>query len=67
MKLNIEPIAKKAIDEAKKQKAIVITCINGFQTESEALFLRDMLWYAKNKGVEVRFMPLVKSQQKNKL
>lgn len=58
--LNVEKFAKKAIDECKKQKVTMITCVDGFQTESEALYLRDMLWYARNNGVEVIFVPEVK-------
>lgn len=59
-KLNVEPIAKKAIDTAKKEKAIIVMCIDGYQTEGEALYLRDMLWYARKKGVVVHFVPLEK-------
>ena len=56
-KLNVEKIAKEAIDGAKEKNAILIMMVDGFQNESEALYLRDMLWYARNKGVEVRFIP----------
>lgn len=56
-KLNVEKIAKKAVDECKKNNAVLVTCVDGYQTESESLYLRDMLWYARNKGVEVIFVP----------
>lgn len=56
-KLNVEKIAKQAIDEAKKENAVIIMCVDGFQTEDEALYLRDMLWYARNNGVVVHFVP----------
>jgi hypothetical protein len=55
--LNVEPIAKKAIDEARKEGAVIVMMVDGFQTESEALYLRDMLWYARNNGVVVNFVP----------
>jgi hypothetical protein len=55
--LNVEPIAKQAIDEARKEGAVIVMMVDGFQTESEALYLRDMLWYARNNGVVVHFVP----------
>jgi len=58
--LNVEKIAKKAIDDSKKNDAVLLMMVDGFQTESEALYLRDMLWYARNEGVEVRFIPAKK-------
>jgi len=62
LKLNVEKIAKKAINESKKRGAILFMCIDGFQTESEAMYLRDMLWYASKKGVQVTFIPKKYSQ-----
>lgn len=54
----VEPIAKEAIDEAKKHKAIVATCIDGYVTDKEAILLKDLLWYARDNGVVVHFVPL---------
>lgn len=54
---NPEPIAKKAIDEAAEERAVLITCIDGYQSAEEALYLRNMLWYAREKGVVVHFVP----------
>jgi hypothetical protein len=50
-------ISKQVIDEAVKKDAIVLTCVDGYQTDVEALILRDMLWYARNNGVVVQFIP----------
>jgi len=55
--INLEPVAKKTIDKAKKQGAIVLMCVDGFQTDFEALCLRDMLWYARKNGVVIHFIP----------
>jgi len=55
--LNVEKIAEKAIDEARKEGAIIVMTVEGYQTESEALYLRNMLWYARNNGVVVHFIP----------
>lgn len=57
MKLKVEPVSKIAIDECRKKGAVLVTCVDGYQTESEALYLRDMLWYARNNNVEVVFVP----------
>lgn len=56
-KSNIEKVAKQAIDTAKKEKAIIVTCIDGYKTNDEALLLRDMLRYAKEAGVTIHFVP----------
>lgn len=55
--LHVEPVSQQAIDECVKNDAVLITTVDGYQTESEALYLRDMLWYARNKGVVVHFVP----------
>lgn len=53
----LEKESKKAIDYAVKTKSIVVTCIDGFRTDEEALRLRDLLWYARDRGVVVHFVP----------
>lgn len=55
----LEPKAKKVINSAKKSKAIVLMMIDGFQTDVEALYLRDMLWYARDCGVVVEIIPKI--------
>lgn len=53
----LEKVAKHAIDASWKDWAILITCIEWFQTDEEALNLRDFIHYASDIGVEVRFVP----------
>lgn len=53
----LEKIAKKAIDSCVKEKAKLLMCVDGFQTPEEALHLKALLWYAREKGVEVTFVP----------
>lgn len=43
----LEPIAKKAIDEATGKDT----------TPIEAIYLMDMLWYARDNGVTIRLIP----------
>lgn len=58
MKLNnLEPQAKSAVDYCVKYKAKMVMMVDGFITDKEALYLRDLLWYARNKGVEVTMVP----------
>lgn len=52
----LEPVAKKAVDEAKKENALIVMCVDGFQTDEEALHLRDLLWYARDNNVDVTFV-----------
>lgn len=54
--LHLERVAKEAIDMAAKQGAILLVMIDGFQTDKEALILRDLLWYARLEEVIVQFM-----------
>lgn len=54
---HLEETAKAVIDNAKENKAIIVMCVDGFQTDDEALKIRDMLWYARNNGVVVHFVP----------
>lgn len=63
--LFLEKTAKKAIDESKKQGATILMMVDGFITDKEALHLRDMLWYARNKGVEIIFVPNEKKHAKS--
>lgn len=51
----LEPEAKKCIDSAKKDNAVVVLMVDGYKTNKEALILRDLLWYARDNGVEVSF------------
>lgn len=54
----LEKGAKAAIDYAKKEKGgICITTVDGFLSDQEATHLRDLLWYARDNGVEVDFVP----------
>lgn len=56
---HLEAKAKEAVDRAKSFSAIearVITNIDWYRTDEEALMLRDMLWYAKYNGVNVVFI-----------
>lgn len=53
----LEPIAKKAIDEASWKDIEIFMTIDGYQTPVEAIHLMDMLWYARDNGVTVRFIP----------
>lgn len=53
----LEQDAYEAIEDAVKHKSGVLMMIDGFRTDDEALCLRDMLWYARNRGVEVIFVP----------
>jgi hypothetical protein len=57
--LFLEPMAKKAVDECRKKKLKggILMMIDGFVSAGEAMTLRDMLWYARDNGVEVRFIP----------
>ncbi len=61
----LEPIAKQAVDSVVDGHCdILLTTIGGFQSDAEAVHLRDMLWYASDKGVVVQFVPLTKPQEK---
>jgi len=53
----LELKAKEAIDTAKKEKAIILMMVDGFQTDKEAFMLRDLMWYARDNGVEIRVIP----------
>ena len=55
--LKLEPVAKKAIDDCIKKDARLLMMVDGFISDAEALLLRDMLWYARLKGVMVIFAP----------
>jgi len=52
---HLELKAKEAVNFAKKNGCLMLTCIDGFITDDEALKLRDLLWYAKSKKVAVMF------------
>ena len=66
MKLNVEPRFKEACKAAKKEESIILTCVDGFITDAEALILRDALWYARNEGVSVQFVPADVKHKKSK-
>lgn len=51
-----EPVAKMCIDKAKKEWAVVLMMADWYQTDEEAIILRDMLWYARDKWVEITFV-----------
>ena len=58
MKLkHLEPVAKEAIDTAKRDKTFIMMTIDGFRIDEEALILLDMLRYANQKKVEIRIIP----------
>ncbi len=54
---NLEPEAKEKIDEARDREGNILTMVDGFITNKEALILRDILWYARNNGVPITFVP----------
>lgn len=56
----LEPTAKEMIDEASQKDVQVMMMVDWFQTADEALILRDMLWYARDKGVTVILIPNTK-------
>lgn len=62
--LYLENKSKEAVDCAKQNKAVVLTCIDGYKTMQEALILLDFLWYAREKGVEVTFVSKKEESQK---
>lgn len=60
----LEPIAKLAIDACKKANknrwydpTHLMMMVDWFITDDEALILRDMLWYARDNGVEIHMVP----------
>lgn len=54
----LEPKAKEAIDAVAEGNAdILLMQVAGFQSDAEALALRDLLWYAHDRGVPVQFVP----------
>lgn len=53
---NLPSVGKDAVDEAKRVGEVIIMCIDSFQTDEEALMLRDLLWYAKQERVPVEFV-----------
>lgn len=53
------PVQKETVDTAKADNFLVMMMVDGFQTIEEAVMLRDMLWYARDNGVEVHFIPPV--------
>lgn len=55
--LYLEEKSKEAVDYAVKNKAVITTCIDGYISTIEALILKDFLWYARENGVEVIFVP----------
>ena len=63
-----EPGAKAAIDAvAADDKAdLLAMTVHGFRTDAEALLLRDMLWYAAKKGVEIRIAPISSQLQQER-
>lgn len=56
---HLEPTAKAVIDAAAKEsyRTGILMMVDGFISDKEAKHLRDMLWYARDNGVEVRFVP----------
>ncbi len=54
----LEPKAKEMIDKASIDKPeMVVMMVDWFQTDDEALILRDMLWYARDNGVTITIIP----------
>ena len=54
----LEKDAKKCVDESKKGNKKILTTVDGWITDKEALILRDFLWYARDNNVEVIFVPI---------
>ena len=54
----LEPKAKEMIDKASIEKPeMVVMMVDWFQTDDEALILKDMLWYARDKWVTITIIP----------
>ena len=54
---HLENLARTTVDACAKKRAVLITAVDGFPTDQDALCLRDMLCYARDKGVEVILVP----------
>jgi len=53
---NLEAKVKEAVIYSKRKEAKIVTTVDGYITDDEALKLRDFLWYARDNGVEVVFV-----------
>jgi len=60
--LRLEQGMVSVINEAKRGNHIILMNVDGFITDTEAVYLRDMLWYAKKNGVVIEFVPLLKHE-----
>lgn len=61
---HLEPTAKSAVVAARKHgNAVILMMVDGFISDQEALHLRDMLWFARDNYVEVRFVPIREQKQ----
>ncbi len=59
----LEPEAKRMIDEAKKDDILCMMMVDWFQTDDEALILKDLLWYARDNWVPILMTPEPKTNQ----
>ncbi|MDD4410844.1 MAG: hypothetical protein PHE32_04025 [Candidatus Shapirobacteria bacterium] len=48
---------KETVDFAIKNKANIVSCVDGYISGKEALILKDFLWYARDNGITVVFVP----------
>jgi hypothetical protein len=51
------------IDEAKKDDILCMMMVDWFQTDDEALILKDLLWYARDNWVPILMTPEPKTNQ----
>lgn len=58
----LEDKSKETIDYANKENTCILMTVDGYITDLEALILRDFLWYAKDKGVDVIMVPSTKDK-----
>ena len=53
----LETFAKKAVDSIKEKDTVLVTAVDGYISDKEALHLRDFPWYARDNGVVIHFVP----------
>lgn len=58
-------MAKEAVDYAVNNGKLILMMVDGYQTKQEAIYLVNLLWYARDKGVEVRIIPNQIKDEKN--
>lgn len=55
--IDLEYKAKEAVDKAKSTNSSIIMNIVGYHTDQDSLYLKGLLRYAYDNGVEVIFAP----------